>query len=232
MQETGVPSLRWEDPLEKGKATHPSIVAWRIRGHKESDTTKQLSLNHASKISLAVARWPPLRSTVWVTHKWPQKERQSCGGLGGRETRPHAGSSTSLRERPPPLWPVTTTRWRSEDTLALLQPVGQRSSTALPRLKIKASTGLQAFPGPWGGNLFSGLPQLPEAAPGPRLTLSVHFQNPQCLVKSISSCHLSASRAHCPPSYVKWTLVISPGPPRSSHHGKVSRSADLFYLHP
>ena len=23
-------SLRWEDPLEKGKATHSSILAWRI----------------------------------------------------------------------------------------------------------------------------------------------------------------------------------------------------------
>ena len=25
-----VPSLGWEDPLEKGMATHSSIVAWRI----------------------------------------------------------------------------------------------------------------------------------------------------------------------------------------------------------
>ena len=30
MQETWVPPLGWEDPLEKGKATHFSIVAWRI----------------------------------------------------------------------------------------------------------------------------------------------------------------------------------------------------------
>ena len=30
MQETWVQSLGWEDPLEKGKATHPSILAWRI----------------------------------------------------------------------------------------------------------------------------------------------------------------------------------------------------------
>ena len=30
MQETGVQSLGWEDPLEKGKATHFSILAWRI----------------------------------------------------------------------------------------------------------------------------------------------------------------------------------------------------------
>ena len=30
MQETWVRSLHWEDPLEKGKATHSSILAWRI----------------------------------------------------------------------------------------------------------------------------------------------------------------------------------------------------------
>ena len=45
---TWVQYLGWEDPLEKGKATHPSILAWAEepgggnspRGHKESDTTE------------------------------------------------------------------------------------------------------------------------------------------------------------------------------------------------
>ena len=30
MQETQAPSLDWEDPLEKGMATHSSILSWRI----------------------------------------------------------------------------------------------------------------------------------------------------------------------------------------------------------
>ena len=30
MQETLVRILGWEDPLQKGKATHSSILAWRI----------------------------------------------------------------------------------------------------------------------------------------------------------------------------------------------------------
>ena len=30
MQETWVRPLGWEDPLEKGMATHSSILAWRI----------------------------------------------------------------------------------------------------------------------------------------------------------------------------------------------------------
>ena len=45
MRETCVRSLDWEDPLEKGKATHSSILAWRIPwtvewGRKESDMTE------------------------------------------------------------------------------------------------------------------------------------------------------------------------------------------------
>ena len=45
MWETWVGSLGWEDPLEKGKATHSSTLAQRIPwtslwGHKESDTTE------------------------------------------------------------------------------------------------------------------------------------------------------------------------------------------------
>ena len=55
MQETGVQSLGWEDPLEEGMATHSSILAWRIPwteepsgysspGCKESDTTERPTL--------------------------------------------------------------------------------------------------------------------------------------------------------------------------------------------
>ena len=45
MREIRVQSPGWEDPLEKRKGTHSSILAWRIQwGHKESDTTEQLSL--------------------------------------------------------------------------------------------------------------------------------------------------------------------------------------------
>ena len=57
-EETGVPSLDWEDALEKGMATHSSILSWRIpwreepgglqsmrsQRRKESDMTEQLTL--------------------------------------------------------------------------------------------------------------------------------------------------------------------------------------------
>ena len=35
MQETGVPYLIWDDPLEKEMATHSSILAWRIPWREE-----------------------------------------------------------------------------------------------------------------------------------------------------------------------------------------------------
>ena len=57
MWETWVQSLGWKDPLEKGMATHSSILACKIpwtqrslvgyycpRGHKESDTMEWLTL--------------------------------------------------------------------------------------------------------------------------------------------------------------------------------------------
>ena len=66
MGESGLRSLGWEDPLEKGKSTHSSILAWRIpwtvyspRGCKESDTTEQLSLSlWSSQVALMVKNLP------------------------------------------------------------------------------------------------------------------------------------------------------------------------------
>ena len=51
MRDTWIRSLGWKDPLQKGKATHSSILAWRIPwtihlwSRKQLDTTEQLSLS-------------------------------------------------------------------------------------------------------------------------------------------------------------------------------------------
>ena len=52
--ETWVRFLGWEDPLEKGKSTHSSILAWRIPrtvsiGIAESETTERLFLSLSFK---------------------------------------------------------------------------------------------------------------------------------------------------------------------------------------
>ena len=42
VQETQFQSLGWEDPLEKGMATHSSILAWRIPGTEEPDRLQSM----------------------------------------------------------------------------------------------------------------------------------------------------------------------------------------------
>ena len=44
MQETSVQSLSWEDPLEKGTATHSSIPAWRMPWTEEPRGLQSIAL--------------------------------------------------------------------------------------------------------------------------------------------------------------------------------------------
>ena len=66
MLETRIRSLGWEDPLEKGMATHSSILAWRISwtvypwGLKESDTTEQLSLSLSPQFMEKLSSMKPM----------------------------------------------------------------------------------------------------------------------------------------------------------------------------
>ena len=83
MQEAWLQSLGWEDPLEKGMATHSSILAWKIpwtedrgyspRGSKELDTTEQLQFQfqrqyifivNANKTKTELGIKPQTRDTV------------------------------------------------------------------------------------------------------------------------------------------------------------------------
>ena len=76
MWETWVRSLGWEDPLEKGKATHSSILAGEFHGLyspwgcKESNTTERLSLPAPRPMILnSVAQLiknPPAMWETWV----------------------------------------------------------------------------------------------------------------------------------------------------------------------
>ena len=71
MHKTQVPSLGQEDPLEKERTTHSSILAWRIpqaeesggllfMGSQESDTTEQVNKNDTTvpeRTLLSVFGW-------------------------------------------------------------------------------------------------------------------------------------------------------------------------------
>ena len=60
MWETWVRSLAWEDALEKGTATHYSVLAWRIQrtlqsvGHREVETTERPSLSQHTAVPLTL----------------------------------------------------------------------------------------------------------------------------------------------------------------------------------
>ena len=75
MQETWVQSLGQEDPLEKGMATHPSTLAWRITGTKEPGKQQSRGLqrvrhNWATKHTCAHAHTH--------THTHTRHSKHSC----------------------------------------------------------------------------------------------------------------------------------------------------------
>ena len=75
-QEMQVLSLGWEDPLEEEISTHSSILAGKFQGqrslagyspwgHKESDTTKQLSMQscyHSKNVLYVIATFKSIIS--------------------------------------------------------------------------------------------------------------------------------------------------------------------------
>ena len=57
MWEPWVRSLSWEDPLEKGKATHSSILAWRIPWTAESMGLQRVEYNSATFTDSLNLQW-------------------------------------------------------------------------------------------------------------------------------------------------------------------------------
>ena len=51
MQEIQIPSLGLEDPLEKGMATHSSILAWRIPWTEEPGGLQFMGLQSRTQLS-------------------------------------------------------------------------------------------------------------------------------------------------------------------------------------
>ena len=86
MLETWVQSLGWKDPLEKGKATHSSIFAWRIPwteepGELKSIGCKELGMTEVTEQSTAqeeddggvVVHFSP-----WIHQEYTFRHRRSC----------------------------------------------------------------------------------------------------------------------------------------------------------
>ena len=92
MQETWVQSLGWEGPLEKGKATHSSILAWGMPwteepgsysplGHKESDRTARVHFHfqhHFCGAWLLNWRNPPLQAFCVLKYTAASRDGYLC----------------------------------------------------------------------------------------------------------------------------------------------------------
>ena len=58
MQETRVQSLGWEDSLEKGVATHASILAWRIPRTEEPGGVQSIGsqrVRHTEQLTVSLS---------------------------------------------------------------------------------------------------------------------------------------------------------------------------------
>ena len=84
MWETWVRSLSWEDPLEKGKATHFSILAWRI----QSMGSQRVGHFHFQRASLVVQRLKKKVSACNVG---------DLGSIPGSGRSPGEGNGNPLR---------------------------------------------------------------------------------------------------------------------------------------
>ena len=84
MQETGVQSLGWEDPLEKEMAIHSSTIAWKIPWTEEPgrlqsmgsqrvghDWATSLSLPHCRRILYQLSHKGSPRTLEWVSCHFP-----------------------------------------------------------------------------------------------------------------------------------------------------------------
>ena len=91
LQETWVPSLGWEDALEKGKATHSSVLAWRIPwaeepGRLQSMGSQRVGHDWATNIFTSVyffiffsiPTYPRILDTVPYALQWDRAVYPSC----------------------------------------------------------------------------------------------------------------------------------------------------------
>ena len=82
-QETRVQSLGWEDPLEKGMATHSSILAWRIPWTEEpGGLPSMVGYSHRNRTSFSNYTTTKIIKTwmcVWVSRSVMSDSLQSHG---------------------------------------------------------------------------------------------------------------------------------------------------------
>ena len=103
MQEMWIRSLCWEDPLEKGMATHSSILAWRIPWTEETDRLQSIKSHRVRHnwSDLAHARKRHQRTSpimaMWI-HTWEgYMTTRTRGWLLGTQRLLHPHPANKMR---------------------------------------------------------------------------------------------------------------------------------------
>ena len=99
MWETWVQSLGWEDPLEKGKATHSSILAWRIpwTAHRVAKSQTRLSDAKTRGFHTQLDEGPETpRATREASGVLQETERQNLKIVFSQQPESKTGPSSQL----------------------------------------------------------------------------------------------------------------------------------------
>ena len=68
MGETWVPSVGWEDALEKGKATYSTILAWRIPWTEQPGGLQSVG---SKRVRLSLSLSCPSKRSLFIYDTWP-----------------------------------------------------------------------------------------------------------------------------------------------------------------
>ena len=87
MRETWVRSLGWEDPLEKGKAIHSSILAWRIPWTIQSTGSQRVGHDWVTFTFTGIFSPNHLTHTAFHKHCWNSGVYGTCGQIRSTDFR-------------------------------------------------------------------------------------------------------------------------------------------------
>ena len=134
MQETWVRSLGWEDPLEKGKVTHSSILAWKIPWTVHGVTKSRTRLSDFHSLGLfggSVTQLVPFPSLGCKRVPWTE---------GSGEHGPWKHEEAGLRHAFSHLLPPLQPHFRCTSSGFLRSPKSDQSSISSPPLLCRNVT--------------------------------------------------------------------------------------------
>ena len=160
IQETLVRFLGWEDPLTKGKATHSSILAWRIPWMEEAGGLQSMGLQRVGRTQLSdfhihfhfqdsqnldpALQGLPTKLTCRLTQTWGPRRTHKVP-IGSRRGGKTLGTAMHLQLL---LGELGGADWSCGDTLAVVPTSTHFSYICTPDHRMHPSPQPSSFPTP------------------------------------------------------------------------------------